>query len=171
MRRQFPDQAKPASRPRGVPLRSPLLAGLLAFASSGCSLLFIKGPSDTSHSQFRPGSSVKCTSSKVAPALDTVFAGLEVLRTGLAAGADDSVYNNPNQPLSREADIALGIGFASLFLGSAIYGYATTAACSKRKQANAPDVQEPENPGDSPRDPAAPPMRPWQSNLTPVPSR
>jgi hypothetical protein len=146
----------------------PTFAAVLAFASSGCSLLFIKAPPESPPSQFTPGSSIECTSSKIAPGFDTAFAALEVVRTGLAASADDSVYSNPNQPLSRGADVALGIGFASLFLGSAIYGYATTARCSRLQRSNVPVAQDPVNPGDTQAQPTAPPTHPWQDNVAPV---
>ena len=116
----------------------PALAGVLAFMSSGCSLLFVKGPPDASSSEIISGPGAECTSSKLAPGFDTAFAGLEIVRTGLAASADDSVYQNPNQLLSREADVGLGIGFAALFLGSAIYGFATTERCTKLQQPVAP---------------------------------
>ncbi|HWA75638.1 MAG TPA: hypothetical protein VG937_25055 [Polyangiaceae bacterium] len=83
------------------------------------------------------------------PILDTLLTGFEVVRTGLAIGADSSTYSDPNQPLSREADIALGVGFTALFLGSAIYGYSATARCDQGPrgeavQAAAPDTDPPE---------------------------
>jgi hypothetical protein len=108
------------------------LAAVLGLGNSGCSFLFVSGP----HSQKSPGriaAQVDCTSSKAAPVLDTIFGGLEVARVAYAASAPDSVYSNPNQPLSREADIGLGLGFAALFVGSAIYGYTVTSKCSEYK--------------------------------------
>jgi hypothetical protein len=109
---------------------SAALAALFALSSTGCSLLFVnERPSP------RPGSlapaAAKCTSSQVAPVLDTIFAGLEAARTVYAASADDSVYENPNQPLSRGTDVALGLGFTALFLGSSLYGYVATRNCRK----------------------------------------
>jgi hypothetical protein len=113
-------------------LRSRLTALTLAFASSGCSLIFVKPPP---RAPLRPvdGSPTACTSSKLAPVLDTLGAGLEGVRIAYAATAPDSVYADPKQPLSRAADIGLGVGFAALFVGSAIYGYGNTARCARLK--------------------------------------
>ena len=93
-------------------------------ANTGCSLLFVKGPpSEPSHA--RP---VACTTSRVAPVLDSVFGGLEVARMGLDLAASDQTFQGA--PISRGADIAIGATLATLFLGSAIYGYSATGACS-----------------------------------------
>jgi hypothetical protein len=109
-------------------------SALFALSSTGCSLLFVnERPSP------RPGTigppAGECTSSQVAPVLDTIFTGLEATRVVYAATADDSVYSNPNQPLSRGADVALGLGFTALFLGSSIYGYVATGSCRKYQRA------------------------------------
>lgn len=105
------------------------LVGVSLFTSSGCSLLFVKPPEPSG--KIQTGERKKCTTSRAMPVLDTILTGLEVARTGLAVNADDSVYEDPEQPLSREADIALGIGFTALFLGSAVYGYSATARCER----------------------------------------
>jgi hypothetical protein len=117
---------------RGTSL-SAVLTALFALSSTGCSLLFVhERPSP------RPGNigppTGQCTSSQVAPVLDTIFTGLEATRVVYAASADDSVYADPKQPLSRGADIGLGLGFTALFLGSAIYGYVATGSCRKYQQ-------------------------------------
>jgi hypothetical protein len=96
---------------------------------SGCSLLFVKQPD--SSAKVQPGAPKKCTTSRVLPVLDSILTGLEVVRTGVAIGADDSAYSSPNQPLSRQADIGLGVALSALFLGSAIYGYSATARCER----------------------------------------
>lgn len=105
-----------------------VLALFLAFNGSACSLIFVKPPPSNT-GQIVASSRKECTKSKLAPILDTLFTGLEVVRTVYALDADDSVYASPDQPLSRESDVALGIGFTTLFLGSAIYGYWATARC------------------------------------------
>jgi hypothetical protein len=117
---------------RGTSL-SAVLTALFALSSTGCSLLFVhERPSP------RPGNigppPGECTSSQVAPVLDTIFTGLEATREVYAASADDSVYADPKQPLSRGADIGFGLGFTALFLGSAIYGYAATGSCRKHQK-------------------------------------
>jgi hypothetical protein len=72
-----------------------------------------------------------CTSSKAAPIIDTVLAGYEVVRTAAAVAASDRTYDD--LPISRGADIGLGLGFLALFGASAAYGYVVTSACSDAK--------------------------------------
>lgn len=103
---------------------------LLLSSTSGCSFIFVRPPPSDGRLTARVGAK-DCTSSKLAPGFDTAFGALELVRTGMAAGADDSVYENPNAPLSREADIALGVGFTALFVSSAIYGFVNTSRCSR----------------------------------------
>jgi len=92
----------------------------------GCSFLFTTAPkSAESPSEF---ASKKCTTSKAAPIVDTVIAGLQGVRTGIALAADKSAYDD--SPISREADVAFGLGFLALFGASAIYGYYVTGQCS-----------------------------------------
>jgi len=106
------------------------LGALVALSSTGCSLLFVNEPPSPRPGSLAPAAA-ECTSSQVAPVLDTIFTGLEATRVVYAASADDSVYKNPNQPLSRGTDVALGLGFTALFLGSSLYGYAATRNCRK----------------------------------------
>jgi hypothetical protein len=99
----------------------------VSVALQGCSLLFVEAP-PPDHAELR---AFDCTSSVAAPVIDTVVAGFQAVRTAVAVGANDSVYEN--YPLSRPADIAFGLGFLALFTGSAIYGYSETGDC---RQAN-----------------------------------
>jgi hypothetical protein len=94
----------------------------------GCSFLFIKKP-PAEPEKLRKDVAPICTSSRIAPVLDTAVAGFEIYRTAYAAGADDSAYQD--FPISREDDIALGLTFMALFGASAIYGYVNTTRCSK----------------------------------------
>jgi hypothetical protein len=107
------------------------LLGAVLLASSGCSFTFVHPPSSSGSAA---GPRRACTSSKLAPVLDTIFTGAQVVRTAYALSASDSVYDDPTQPLSRGADVGLGVGFAALFLSSAVYGYVNTSECSKRGQ-------------------------------------
>lgn len=113
---------------------SPLLRAavslLLLSTTAGCSFIFVRTPPNDGRisSRVRSGD---CTSSKLAPGFDTAFGALQLVRTGMAAGAADSVYERPGAPLSREADIALGASFTALFVGSAIYGFINTSQCSR----------------------------------------
>jgi hypothetical protein len=74
----------------------------------------------------------RCTSSKAAPVLDSVFTGLELVRTGLAVSKKEADYDGA--PISRTADVAFGAAFSALFLSSAIYGFVKTNQCSKLRQ-------------------------------------
>lgn len=105
-----------------------LLAGCLALASTGCSLLLVNEPARAHSGMNGPGSS-QCTSSRMAPVVDTIVATGQVVRVIYAANASSNAYEGEGQPLSRGADITYGVGFAALFLGSAIYGYGATAHC------------------------------------------
>src|SRR6478736_3552131 len=140
----------------GAALISSMLGGL-----PGCSFLFTtapKGPApSTEQAQYAPH---ECTTSKAAPIVDTVIAGLEAVRTGYAVAAPDSVYEGA--PISRGVDIGFGLGFLALFGASAIYGYYVTGECSKLHQDHRyygppppHDVHEEEETGD-PNDPHPP---------------
>lgn len=119
---------------------------LLVSSNFGCSFIFVRTP--PSDGRITPRvRSTDCTSSKIAPGFDTAFGALQLVRTGLAASAPDSTYENPNAPLSREADIALGVSFAALFVSSAVYGFVNTSRCSRLQHG---DDDAPENLPDPP---------------------
>lgn len=73
-----------------------------------------------------------CTTSRLAPILDSVLAGYQTVRTGAALRADAELYERYGVP--READVAAGAALTALFLGSAIYGYIRTAECSRLRR-------------------------------------
>ncbi len=105
-----------------------LLAGA---ACGGCSLTFVTPPpSAVAPSAARPH--VDCTTSNVAPILDSVLTGYEAFRVGFAALGPDSAYRR--SPIDRDADLALGVAFGAAFAGSAIYGFVSTARCRRIKQ-------------------------------------
>jgi len=146
----------------------------LVGALPGCSFLFTTAPKTVpahaeSVSEYEPSN---CTTSKAAPIVDTVIAGLEGVRTGIALAADKSVY--ANAPISREADIAFGLGFLALFTASAIYGFSVTGACSNlhhhEQVVERPRESEDHETGD-PNDvrarPPAPPARPPANSSRP----
>lgn len=112
-----------------IPLSHVARAMLAVTCCSGCSFLFV----NTAPANVQEGTSyarqVECTSGKAGPAMDAVFTALEVARIAVAAGADDSVYQQ--SPISRTTDISLGVGFAGLFLASAIYGFHHTGRCQR----------------------------------------
>ena len=102
----------------------------LILSCTGCSFLFVSGK-PTNTEALPPSEPVECTTSKASPVLDTVFAGLEVARTGYALSLKDGDYQG--QTLSRGADIGLGVAFVALFASSAIYGYVKTGDCADAK--------------------------------------
>jgi hypothetical protein len=70
-----------------------------------------------------------CTTSRLAPIIDTLLTAYEATGTVYALLATDSAYRS--RPLSRQTDAALGAGFGALFLASAVYGYVMTERCSR----------------------------------------
>lgn len=126
---------------QSMPTKTSLLrAALVCFVSwgaAGCSFLFVTPPPKAASPQ-RPEASASpprdCTTSNTAPVLDVIAAGLQVVRTVYAITASNSVYQDPNVPLSREADIAFGAGFTLLYSSSAAYGFSHTSACRKLKE-------------------------------------
>ncbi len=108
-------------------------------SATGCSFIFVTPPpDDPSRSQASDGeaspppATIDCTSSVLAPILDTAVAGYQLFRTGYALQADRSQY--VNSPISRDADIAFGVGLSGLFIASTIYGFVNTSACSRIKE-------------------------------------
>jgi hypothetical protein len=131
------------------------IVSLIALTNSACSFVFVHTvPSETpEEAQWRrqahetqpaPPDPGRCTSGKAAPVIDTLIGGFEVVRTGLAAGTDanDSVYRDG--PISRNTDLAAGIGLSALFIGSAIYGYVMTSECSSARAAEAQYLKQKE---------------------------
>lgn len=107
-----------------------LMAAGLIMTQSGCSLLFMTSPPDTLPAD--PAQEISCTSKVIAPIVDTVIGVYQGVRTGVAVAADDSDYED--YPISRPVDIAFGVGFTALFVGSAVYGYASASECSEMKR-------------------------------------
>jgi hypothetical protein len=108
----------------------------LCSSTSGCSFIFVSPPDERIRSAHQD-----CTRSRIAPGFDTAFATLQVIRTGIALSAADSVYENPDQPLSRGADVGLGLGLTALFVGSAVYGFANTSSCRALGQGRTRDLE------------------------------
>jgi hypothetical protein len=140
-------------------LRSALLLSL-AWVLPGCSFLFTTAPKRAeSPTEF---ASNKCTTSKAAPIVDTLIAGYQSVRSVYAMTADKSAYEDA--PISREVDIAAGVGLFTLFTASAIYGYYVTGQCSARRD-RAVIVQHPEKPEvwDPDTRPPAAPRQQWNN--------
>ena len=154
----------------------------LVLACSGCSYIFVTGkPANVE--ALPPSEPITCTTSKVTPILDTVFAGLEVARTAYAVSLSDGDYSG--QPLNRGADIGIGASLVALFASSAIYGYLVTGSCADAKSqherqrqqylypAGPPPVEFPAQsapPAPQPASPAPQPASPAPQPASPAPS-
>jgi hypothetical protein len=75
---------------------------------------------------------VDCTSSNVAPILDTAAAVYQLAGVAYLSTLDDSRF--ANYPISRRSDMALGGALAAGFAGAAVYGYISAARCRRIKQ-------------------------------------
>ena len=139
-----------------------ILAAALMVCLPGCSFLFVSPPPSNAGyaGSVRSIEPVKCTTSKAAPVVDTVIAGLEGIRTGLALGAKDSAYQDA--PISRGADIGLGVGLFALFAASAAYGYVVTGNCLDANGGahSAAPRHYREDPADADPDSPSPPAKP-----------
>jgi len=101
----------------------------LCLGSGGCSYAFVRPPRAANPVTRTPAAANGCTSNYVAPVLDGIFAGYQTVRTFAAIKASDSVY--VKSPISREADIGIGVGLAVLGLASSIYGQRHVGECRK----------------------------------------
>ena len=101
-----------------------VLIGALAGPQAGCSFLFVQKPPPA---ESRRGGVVDCTSANVAPVVDMLVTGWQLVRTGLALGATDAQYQGA--PISRDADITFGISLTALFAASMIAGFGWTSDC------------------------------------------
>jgi len=103
--------------PGGIPKF--LSLGLMLALGGGCSFIFVRRPPST----HEPGALLACTTSQVAPAIDTILAA------GTGAGASLSALNDPSQ---RGWTTALYAGaWVGTLAASAIYGYVETNSCSR----------------------------------------
>jgi hypothetical protein len=114
-------------RARGGLARAALtlvLIGALVGPQAGCSFLFVQTPEPK---EARRGQVVDCTSSNAAPVIDMLVMGWQIVRTLIALGATDEQYRGA--PITREADITLGISLTALFGGSMAAGFSWTKEC------------------------------------------
>ena len=78
------------------------LASMSLGSASGCSALFVRPLPDNYQHMARP----RCTKNTTAPVIDTLVAGLEVIRTAYALTLSESDYNG--MALTRSTDILFG---------------------------------------------------------------
>jgi hypothetical protein len=98
---------------------------VLGLATSGCSFIFVTQPPAQAEQASHP--TADCSTSRAAPVVDGIITGYQVVRTIYATQAPDSAYQGA--PISRGADIGLGLSFTALFLASTIYGAVNTSEC------------------------------------------
>jgi hypothetical protein len=95
----------------------------------GCSFAFTHGP-PANHAKREV---FDCSTSQAPPILDVAMAGFQTFRFIYATTQSD--YDYRDFPISRGADIGIGVGLAVLFLSSSIYGYAQISDCEDAKEA------------------------------------
>jgi hypothetical protein len=146
----------------------------LGLTCSGCSLLFTKKPPPSTEN-LPVTTPARCTSSLVAPVVDSIIGAYQIVRSGVAINADDSAYDGNPVGINRGMDIGFGVTLATVFLTSAVYGFVVTNNCREFKARlsgypagdaqvappsdpaadGAPDSPSPRKPPESPS-PAAP---------------
>lgn len=155
---------------RGAPVRAWLIAVLASsVACAGCSFVAVRPPpSRAAESVREPASSpARCTTSPVAPIVDSAIAGFQIVRTAIAVDTDPAEYGG--SVINRDVDIAIGVTAASAFLASAIYGSITVSNCrAYRKQFRPPAEEETFSPQEQ-ADALDEPRRSRVYRLTPEP--
>jgi hypothetical protein len=126
---------------------------VLGLANSGCSFIFVTPP--PAHAEQASNPNAECSTSRAAPAIDGILTGLRVAGTLYAATAPDSAYQGA--PISRGADIGLGLTFTALFLASTIYGVVNTTECRDFKARSVTPAPKPADSAVSPAPSDAPP--------------
>lgn len=102
-----------------------------ASLNCACSFIFVKAP-PAAVEKLPISEPVSCTTSKVAPIIDTLLGGYQVFRTGYALSRNEADY--AGAPIGRNADIGFGVGLATLYFASSVYGYVVTGQCSEAKE-------------------------------------
>jgi hypothetical protein len=111
---------------------------LLAFSSSGCSWIFMsKAPEPV----VAPNYPIECTSSRAAPVIDSIFAGLYALE-GIAFASIESCDGTAGEvtcvePEAKAASIAVSVGLAAVLFASATSGFRKATRCGQVKSLNA----------------------------------
>jgi hypothetical protein len=128
--------------------------------ASGCSFALVSGPPDN-HRQLPI---FDCTTSRVGPALDTVWSILQVLNFTAAAVSTDQEWN-AHSPLSRQVALPLYVGLGSLGIAGMYYGFTRTSQCRGAKNELTLRIMQgggPTQPGTwpPPTDPASMPSGP-----------
>lgn len=100
---------------------------------AGCSFAFVNGP-PPSHRQLP---AFDCSTSHVAPVLDTLFTALEIANLTLAASQSDQQWANdfPNHhpPFDRTTAIPVYVALVALGGAGMYYGYSRVGECRHAK--------------------------------------
>lgn len=105
---------------------------VLWFALSGCSFVLVSGP-PANHQQLP---AFDCTTSRLGPALDTVWTILQALNLSVALSKtnqewDDQFGGSP--PFSRTTAVPVYIALAGLGAAGMYYGFSRTGECREAK--------------------------------------
>jgi hypothetical protein len=101
---------------------------LAALSASGCSFVLVSGP-PANHRQLPV---VECTTSRVGPALDTVWTVLQVLNFAVAASRSEAEWNESfdgEPPFDQKTAIPVYAGLALVGAAGMYYGFSRTGAC------------------------------------------
>jgi hypothetical protein len=108
-----------------------ILGGL---AVSGCSFITVRGAPSTDPG-VRP---VPCTQSRRPPVIDIVGTFISLLTAGSAAVGSASGDPEGKATVPGGAPTILALGTATIFTGSAVYGYIRTSTCRLMNQRSLP---------------------------------
>jgi hypothetical protein len=96
--------------------------------AAGCSFIFTAAPTERDRSPNRPlEQRVSCSTHYAPPLLDVLLTGVQVVSTVIAVRRSDADYRGA--PISRDADVGIGVAVTGLALSSAIYGFRAVGEC------------------------------------------
>jgi hypothetical protein len=111
-------------------LRAVVVVFAIVVGGSGCSFAFVSGP-PANHAQLPY---FDCSTSRVAPALDTVLTVIQAIRIAYDLSLTQAEYDAKDLPIARNADIAIGVGLGVLGAAGMWYGFSKTAECRAAKE-------------------------------------
>jgi hypothetical protein len=115
-----------------TPLRVTVVA--VAILTQGCSFAFVSGP-PSNHARLP---AFECSTSKWAPVVDSVVAGIQVLNVAAAASSSDQKWHDTycqpgdttcSPPATRGTSMAISAAVALVFGASLYYGFTRVGDC------------------------------------------